>query len=113
MYCKKCGKEIEDEAFLCVHCGVLTNEERKKPKYYTAGFVLGILSICIPFYGFILGVIGLCLSSISKRKSAIIMNVIGIVLSVGIVVLIISVSHSETSYHSEKHNTVQMSCELS
>ncbi|MBR0360732.1 MAG: zinc-ribbon domain-containing protein, partial [Clostridia bacterium] len=21
MFCKKCGKEIEDKAILCVHCG--------------------------------------------------------------------------------------------
>lgn len=25
MYCRKCGKEIDDEAVICVHCGVATN----------------------------------------------------------------------------------------
>ena len=24
-YCRKCGKEIDDEAVICVHCGVPTN----------------------------------------------------------------------------------------
>ena len=26
MYCRKCGKEIDDEAAVCVHCGVATKE---------------------------------------------------------------------------------------
>lgn len=25
MYCRNCGKEIDDKAYVCVHCGVLTN----------------------------------------------------------------------------------------
>lgn len=25
MYCWNCGKEIEEEAFFCVHCGVKTD----------------------------------------------------------------------------------------
>ena len=27
MYCRKCGKEIDDEAAFCVHCGVATKEQ--------------------------------------------------------------------------------------
>ena len=26
MYCRKCGKEIDDEAAFCVHCGVATKD---------------------------------------------------------------------------------------
>lgn len=26
MYCKKCGAQIDDEAYVCVHCGALVRE---------------------------------------------------------------------------------------
>ena len=29
-YCRKCGKEIDDEAIMCVHCGVPTDLYNKK-----------------------------------------------------------------------------------
>lgn len=29
MYCRNCGKEIDDKAFVCVHCGVLPKVEKK------------------------------------------------------------------------------------
>ena len=84
MFCRNCGGKIENpNAYVCILCGDLINPlPPQKPKFYNAGFVLGILSLCIPFYGFILGVIGLPLACISKRKSSIIMNSIGIALSV-------------------------------
>ena len=92
VYCKNCGVEvINNDAYVCLSCGALINaSQQQKPKFYSAGFVLGILSLCIPFYGFILGVIGLPLACISKRKSSIIMNCIGIVLAIAVYVLIIT-----------------------
>lgn len=30
MYCHKCGKEIDDEAAVCIYCGVETNKFSKK-----------------------------------------------------------------------------------
>ena len=29
MFCKKCGKEIMDEAVICVHCGCSTQEKQE------------------------------------------------------------------------------------
>ena len=78
MYCYNCGKEIDGKAVICVHCGVMVSALQQKPKFYTGGFVLGILSMCLPWYGLILGIIGLPLACISKRKASIIMNSIGI-----------------------------------
>ena len=78
MFCWNCGKEIDDNAYVCIGCGVLVKKEETRPKFYKAAFVLGILSLCIPMHGFILGVIGLPMAIISKRKSAIVMNAIGI-----------------------------------
>jgi len=91
MYCKHCGTQVANEnAHVCLSCGGLLNESQpqivyvpqppQKPKYYSAGFVLGILSLCIPMHGLILGIIGLPLAAIAKRKSAIILNCIGLIL---------------------------------
>ncbi|MGN0822475.1 MAG: zinc-ribbon domain-containing protein [Candidatus Gallimonas sp.] len=55
MFCKNCGKELSDNAFVCPHCGALVAEDdrngEKRPKNKTAfglciaGFVLSILSL--------------------------------------------------------------------
>jgi len=64
----------------------LISEE--KSKFYSVGFVLGILSLCIPMYGLLLGIIGLPLAFISKRKSSVILNSVGIALQLIAVVLL-------------------------
>lgn len=52
MYCKNCGKEIDEKAVVCPHCGVqqgkLANEND------TGGFGWGLLGCCIPIVGLIL-----------------------------------------------------------
>ncbi len=42
MYCKTCGKEIDDNAYVCPHCGVKTNvvTEKKTNTLAIVGFVL-------------------------------------------------------------------------
>lgn len=77
-YCRNCGAQIDRNAYICLHCGASVQAVRQRRKFYSAGFVLGILSLCIPIYGLILGIIGLPLACISKRKSAIILNIIGV-----------------------------------
>lgn len=32
MFCSKCGKEIDDEAAVCVHCGVATKNMKNQSK---------------------------------------------------------------------------------
>lgn len=60
MFCKNCGKEISDNAAICMHCGAWTTEEQKieKPKngMAIAGFVC---SFFVPILGWIFGGIGL------------------------------------------------------
>jgi len=77
MFCRFCGHPIDPRAPQCMYCGMLAFIPLHR-KFYRAGFVLGILSLCIPMYGIILGIIGLPLACISKRVSSIIMNSIGI-----------------------------------
>jgi len=91
MFCPNCGvKSAHENAHVCISCGVLLNQQQPqmmyvqqalppKPKFYWAGYTLGVLSLTIPMHGLILGIIGLPMACISKRKSSIIMNIIGIV----------------------------------
>ena len=51
-FCKNCGKEIEDNAVICVHCGVA--QETKPTVVDNGGFGWGLLGCCIPSVGLIL-----------------------------------------------------------
>lgn len=55
MFCKKCGKEIEDDAVICIHCGRSTVEQAPKPApvpdIVSPGFC--VLSFFIPLFGII------------------------------------------------------------
>ena len=96
MYCWNCGQPLYENAYVCPYCGALANpwQPPPKPKFYQAGFVLGILSLCIPFYGFILGIIGLPLACVSRRTSAIVLNSISVFVYVSLIVLAIVFGHT-------------------
>jgi TM2 domain-containing membrane protein YozV len=53
MYCRKCGKQIDDEAVICVHCGVATNPKVNKIEDPLAKskLVAGLLGILIGSFG--------------------------------------------------------------
>ena len=53
MYCRKCGKEIDDEAIVCIGCGCAVEETKKDTEQDTSKTGIGILM------GFFLGIIGL------------------------------------------------------
>lgn len=52
MFCKNCGKEIDDKAAICVHCGVSTNSNLSVVD--NGGFGWGLLGCCIPIVGLVL-----------------------------------------------------------
>lgn len=58
MYCKNCGKEISDDAYVCPNCGVkvsgATTGERKMNVLAIVGFVLAFL---VPIAGLICSII--------------------------------------------------------
>lgn len=74
MYCRKCGAQIDDEAYVCVHCGTMVKElpsesensiepnlehgYRKTNGFAIAGFVLS-------FFG---GILGLIFSIIGRNQ---------------------------------------------
>ena len=51
-FCKNCGKEIDDQAVVCVHCG--GSQETKPAVVDNGGFGWGALGCCIPIVGLIL-----------------------------------------------------------
>lgn len=54
-YCKNCGKEIDDLAAICPHCGVPQQSMPiQQPVVDNGGFGWGLLGCCIPLVGLIL-----------------------------------------------------------
>ncbi len=53
MYCKNCGKEIDDNAFVCPACGVRTGVKEVSKEDSSIGG-LGILCFLFPILGLIL-----------------------------------------------------------
>ncbi|MCR5594043.1 MAG: zinc ribbon domain-containing protein [Saccharofermentans sp.] len=58
MYCKNCGKEINENADICIHCGVFTDNGHVPNRVsYTApdkpDIGLNFISFLIPIIGFI------------------------------------------------------------
>lgn len=74
MFCKNCGKEIDDKAAVCPHCGVAVQElqkaEQKKPVngFGIAGFVVALLSCYLGTFYCIAPVVGIVLSAIGVAK---------------------------------------------
>ena len=56
MFCKNCGKEIDDQAYVCPHCGVKTGKNDTSVADAAGGSKAGwgILSFLIPLVGLIL-----------------------------------------------------------
>ena len=57
MYCKNCGKEISDQAFICPHCGVQT-AEAPKGKNNTLALIGFILASIVPVAGLVCSILG-------------------------------------------------------
>ena len=77
MFCKNCGKEIDDKAAICVYCGVATGvgnpndrqeQTRRVNSFGIAGFVLSILSLWLGIYYCLASILGIVLSGIGIAK---------------------------------------------
>lgn len=70
MYCKNCGKEINDKAVVCVHCGVATgvpvNGGQMNYADEPASSGLIVLSVLFPLIGIIMGLV---YNSNGKKKA--------------------------------------------
>ncbi len=68
MYCSRCGKEINLDAYVCPYCGGSTGKPLPYEERYhapapqqTNGYAIAglILAFCIPLLGLIFGILGL------------------------------------------------------
>lgn len=53
-YCEKCGKEIMDEAVVCVHCGCAVRNAPKLDSQDTGSIGWAFLGFFVPLLGLIL-----------------------------------------------------------
>lgn len=83
MFCSKCGKEIDDEAVVCVHCGCATGvrkkaEVSKEPYKLSTG--LSLLGFFVPLVVLIMGIVELSNNDHSPKGTALVnMAIAGIV----------------------------------
>ena len=81
-FCSKCGKQIMDEAVICVHCGCqvasVNNTTSSSHSVNSVGYpeesktlstCAIVFSFLIPILGFILGIIGACRYKTDTYKS--------------------------------------------
>ena len=87
MYCRTCGKEVLDEAVVCIHCGCMlntnTNTNTEQNKKTNVATVLGILGIVFAWLfaliGHILSITGIIIGIKEYRKTG---KTTGLVLSI-------------------------------
>lgn len=97
MFCKNCGAEIDEKAFCCPKCGVLTNNESeqvarvapKKADAPSSGFA--VLCFFIPLVGLILWLIWKDVTPL-KAKSCGKGALIGVIASVALYVISIAIT---------------------
>jgi uncharacterized membrane protein YvbJ len=82
-YCPHCGKEVNDEAVVCIHCGCSIKQDlNQAPAVQDASsFGFGVLGFCIPIVGLILYLIWKDKTPL-KAKSAGIGALVGFILGV-------------------------------
>lgn len=54
MFCKCCGKEIMDDAVICIHCGCSTKEKTAKEQTDAPSAGIAVLSAFFPIIGLII-----------------------------------------------------------
>jgi hypothetical protein len=54
MFCKNCGQEIDDNADVCIHCGVATGKSNSSIGVDNPSHLAGVASCCFPVVGIIL-----------------------------------------------------------
>ena len=77
MFCKICGKEINDQAVICPYCGCQVNgsvavakdDNRKVNVLCIVGFVLSLASLLIGLFGLV-AIAGLVLSIVGVNQAS-------------------------------------------
>ena len=79
MFCKNCGKEIDDRAAICIYCGVATGaglpfaQVQEPPKkvnlFGIVGFIVSLLSLWLGVYFCVASVVGVVFSSVGLARA--------------------------------------------
>ena len=106
MFCKSCGKEINDQAVVCPYCGVQTGAVQNTPQQPNYGYQqpmnqpynqndvdetnvgLVILSVLIPIVGIILGAVNMSNGKKKSGKAYLLAGVITIAVEIVIGIII-------------------------
>jgi hypothetical protein len=116
MYCYKCGLKIDERALECEHCGANTAHVMI-PRFYRASVFLGlctlspyiavVASFFVPladtvllYFLIVFGIAGLFTALKSKRRFAVVLNIIGIILWV---LMVVTPFFETDSLHNEKY----------
>lgn len=73
-YCKNCGKEIDDKAYVCPYCGVKCADENHQPAKTApmaiAALVMGILALFSYYGGILFAILAIVFANNANRKIA-------------------------------------------
>lgn len=92
MFCRNCGKQIDDKADVCIYCGVKTKDEKTEPTTVVVkpidkgSFGWGVLGFFFPLVGLIL--YGIWYKDLPKRARSVGIGAL-IDLCLGIFILIV------------------------
>ncbi len=91
MYCRNCGKEIHDEAVICVHCGVATGKNSNvlngtSDNPASGGLIA--LSVLFPLVGLIIGIVFQSTGKPAAGKTCIKVSVITMAICFGLYMLL-------------------------
>ncbi len=78
MFCKKCGKEIMNEAVICPNCGCSTDVKDTSENVTLAALSI-VLAVLVPIVGLVLGIVGTAKYRNEKYRNG---CIIAIVLSI-------------------------------
>ncbi len=98
-FCRNCGQEVNENAYVCIHCGVLIQGVPVvKEKQPNDGTALGIIGLCfalfIPLVTWIVSGIGYSQAKQTDNKNAKTMNLVALCVTsaAAVVYFIISLS---------------------
>lgn len=105
MYCKKCGAQIDDDAYVCVHCGALVKEMPQETAFaqnsaVQTGKKTNAMAIAGFVCSFLFAILGLIFSIIGMKqceergedgyelaKAGKIISIVNIALSIFIIII--------------------------
>lgn len=109
MYCKNCGKEIDDNADVCLNCGSYTDKGKlinSVPEVQdTISAAIVVVSILIPIIGIVIGIANINNSKPRSGKCYLAVAVITVLLVLGYLMLPVYANRAKTPTPSQTTQT--------